>query len=131
MDLRSALLALFATPDRGWLALLVGILLIVRELVRPGSIWPGLTGAVLAITAVVQLGTRGLPLVVSAVALTVAAGFVRPWYVPGAGAALVAMHAGRAWFVSWPAAIAGAPVVLLAAWLLRIAVRARANKMAA
>lgn len=141
MNIRSSLLALLGSPDRAWLGLMVGLILIGRELTGPGRIIPGILGAVVALTSVWSLSgygfsAVGILLLAAAVALIVLQGLRRLWFVPGiAGAALVAVAARMLlrspWSISWLAAAAGSVVALFAAWLWYIAVRARRNKLSA
>jgi hypothetical protein len=42
---RESILASLADPNRAWIVILVGIVLIYRELVKPGRVLPGMFGA--------------------------------------------------------------------------------------
>jgi membrane-bound serine protease (ClpP class) len=139
MDLRASLLSLVGTPDRAWFALLVGVLLITRELTAPGRVLPGILGGVAVIAAVnaltdYRLTLQGLAMVASGVVLAILQGFRRWRYLPGAAA--IGTIAGGArllvappWQISWLAAAAGAVVTGICAALFHIAVRARRSKL--
>jgi membrane-bound ClpP family serine protease len=141
VNFRNYLLSLIDSPDRAWLGLLLGLVLIGRELAGPGRVLPGVLGAVVALTSVWAMSSyhftpAGVLLVGLAVALIVVQGFRRLWFVPGvAGAALMAAGArtllSAPWSISWPAALCGSAVAALAACLWFVAVRARRNKLSA
>lgn len=139
MDLRAFSLSFVASPDRAWFTLLVGMLLICRELTAPGRVLPGILGGVAVLTAATaltdyRLTVHGLAMLTGGVALVILQGFRKWQYVPGAAAA-GAMAGGARLLVaapgqiSWPAAIAGAAVTALCAVLFRIAVRAHRSKV--
>lgn len=141
MNIRASLLSLLDSPDRAWLGLMLGLVLIGRELAGPGRIVPGVLGAVVFFTAAWSLSPYGFAVAGSvilafALALILLQGFRRFWFVPGiAGAVLVAVGArmllAPPWAISWPAACFGSAVALIAAWLWHLAVRARRSKLSA
>lgn len=138
MDLRTTLLSLAATPDRAWLVLLTGILLVTREFAAPGRILPGVLGAIAIFTAgnalrEYQLSPAGLTAVAAAFALTTLQAFRRWMWLPGAAAAGFLAAGARGltsppWQISWPVAITGVPVILILTVLGRWAVRGYRNK---
>jgi membrane-bound ClpP family serine protease len=139
MDIRALLLSFVGTPDRAWFTLLVGILLVTRELTVPGRVIPGILGGVAVLASVnaltqYRLTLHGLIMIAAAIGLVIVQGFRRWQYVPGAAA--VGMMAGGArllvaspWQISWLAAAAGGVVTAVCAVLFRIAVRARRAKL--
>ena len=141
MNLRNTLLSLLSSPDRAWLGLMVGLVLIGRELTGPGRIVPGVLGAVVALTSIWMMSSyrfapAGVVLVVVAIALIVIQGFRRSWFVPGlTGTVLIAAGArmllAPPWRISWPAALCGSAVAGIAACLWYVAVRARRRKLSA
>lgn len=139
MPLRNFLLSLAATPDRAWLLLLAGLLLLSREFVRPGRVVPGVLGGVAVVVSVHSLASSklsvpGLTLVgVAALLLVVQFRFSSNWW-PGLASALLAAAGARLlvlppWSISIPAAMAAVPAVFLLSFLLRGAAKARANKV--
>ena len=138
MSLRSALLSLVATPDRAWLTLLAGVLLIARELAAPGRIFPGILGAVGVFTAasalseyrIAHLGGAALFFSLILIALQ---SLRRLFWLPAIGAACLMAAGARTlilppWQISWQAAAAGVPVAILMCVLGRTAVRGYRNK---
>jgi membrane-bound serine protease (ClpP class) len=139
MDFRGLLLSFVATPDRAWFTLLVGVLLVTRELAAPGRVIPGILGGVAVVAAVhgltgYRLTVQGLGMIGAAIGLVVFQGFRRCQYVPGAAAAGLMAGGARLlvaspWQISWPAAAAGAVVTAICAALFRTAMRARRAKL--
>jgi membrane-bound serine protease (ClpP class) len=139
MEIRNSLLALVATPDRAVLTLMLGMLLVYRELARPGRVLPGVAGAVAVITAIwgilnFRILPFGLMLAVIGCVLILVQGF-RGWYgIPGSvGAGLLTAGTHLAivapWRVSLPVALCMLPFSGITIFLLRTAVRARRNKV--
>jgi membrane-bound serine protease (ClpP class) len=138
MDLRASLLSLVGTPDRAWFTLLVGVLLVTRELSAPGRVLPGILGGVAVLTAAnalteYRLTLQGITMLGAGIGLVVLQGFRRWQYVPGAAAAGAIAGGARLllappWQISWRAAAAGAVVAAICAALFRVAVRARRRK---
>jgi membrane-bound serine protease (ClpP class) len=139
MEIRNSLLALVATPDRAVLSLLMGLLLVYRELARPGRVIPGVAGAIAVITAFWGLSAyrivpAGLVLAICGVVLLVIQGF-RGWHgIPGAlGAGLLTAGTRLAVAapsqVSIPVALCMLPFSGITIFLLRTAVRARRTKV--
>ena len=141
MNLRNTLLSLIDSPDRAWLGLMVGLVLIGRELAGPGRIVPGVLGAVVGVTSIWMMSSyrfsaAGVLLVGAAISLIVLQGFRRLWFVPGlAGATLIAAGArmllAPPWSISWPSALCGSVVAGIAACVWYVAVRARRTKLSA
>lgn len=138
MNLRSSFLLLVATPDRAWLVLLAGALLIARECTGPGRILPGLIGGIAVLTAgnaLLEFGFTATGLLLLAVAMLL--GWLEAvrgrYHIPMMAAAVCTVFAARLlvappWQISWAAAAAGAPVMAILAWLASVGVRARRNK---
>jgi hypothetical protein len=124
------LLRFVATPDRAWLVLLAGSLLIARECVAPGRVLPGILGGILILTAGYHLPSALPGLVVAAVCLVLQARH-RALYLPSFAAAIAAIVGARQAGVGWPAALGSAPVVAIFAVLIRIGVAAHNRKVAA
>lgn len=138
-DIRASLLLLVATPDRAFLTLLIGTLLVYRELIRPGRVLPGVLGGVMILTALhamsgYRITAQGAILLASGLALVVVQGFHRWFWIPGLlgtlllllGSHLVFIPAHR---ISWRAAVTVVPFSGITVFLLRTAVRARRNKV--
>ena len=140
MTVRSTILANLSEPNRAYVVLLGGMLLIFREFVRPGRVLPGVFGAVFAGSAIYGLAQspwtwHGIVLVASALVLL--AGQIRRESNLLAAVAAVAFAAGS-WLVVPPprrismiTAALGVPFLLLTAYLVRAAVRARRAKLSA
>jgi membrane-bound serine protease (ClpP class) len=136
LGIRSAILATLAEPNYAYLVLIGGTLLVYREVLFPGRVLPGVTGAVMVTTAVHGLAQspwnwRGGSLLVASLILlgmhirrqskwtsVVAAGL----FVLGS-AHLIQPHG-----IHPAVALLGFPVLLLLAYSLRIASRARVGK---
>jgi membrane-bound serine protease (ClpP class) len=139
MHLRESLLSLVATPERAWFTLLVGVVLICRELTAPGRILPGILGGVVFLTAAnaiaeYRLTLQGFGLFAAGVSLIVLQALRKWHYAPGA-AAVGSMAAGTRLLLappgqlSWRAAVATAAVTLICTFLFRIAIQARRSKV--
>ena len=141
MNIRASLLGLLGSPDRAWLGLMVGFVLIGRELTGPGRIIPGVLGAVTVLTSAwmlseFRIAVPGLLILLVAVGLILLQGFRRWWFLPGIAGALLVPFGARnllapPWSISWPAAAVGFVIALIAAWLWYVAVRARRSKLSA
>ena len=127
MNLRAALLAFVATPDRAWLMLLAGSLLIARECVAPGRIVPGMLGGIMLLTAGLHLPQAIPGVMVCAVCLAIQARH-RAWHLPSIVAAVSAIVAARQARAGWPAALASVLVITILTVLIRIAVLAHKRK---
>lgn len=140
MQLRNQILRIVATPDRAWLTILGGILLLCREFVAPGRVIPGVLGGAGVILGAValteyRLNAQGLSLLLLSIALLALIWRWRPWYFPaliaaGAGASGARILVLPPWKISASVALATMPALLLVGYLLSVAVRARMNKMA-
>jgi len=143
MPVHTSLLQLVATPDRAWLMLLAGSLLLSREFIAPGRVLPGVLGGVAMVLAVhalltggYRLNSAGAGMLGGALMLLVLqARWPRPWCWVGTGAASVLAAAGARWLVaaSWQispgVALATIPDAALLGFLANTAVRAYANKV--
>jgi hypothetical protein len=130
MDLRSTLLRFVASPDRAWLVLLGGTLLIARECVAPGRVVPGLLGGIMFVTAGYHLPSA-LPGLVATVALLYLQARYEARYLPSMVAAVVATATARQAGAGWPAALASVPVIAVLAYLIRIGMLAHKKKVSA
>lgn len=119
-----------ATPDRTWLTLLAGALLIARECVAPGRVLPGLTGGVLFVLALWNLGSAPGPRAgVAAVAVLLWLQTRYGWrYTPTALAAGLGVVTARHTGAAWPASLASLPAIAILGVLIRIAALGRAKK---
>ena len=140
MTVRSTLLANLSEPNRAYIVLLGGMLLVFREFVRPGWVLPGVFGAVFAGTAIYGLAQSpwtwyGVVLVLAALVLL--AGQIRRESNLLAAVAALSFAAGSWLLVPLPrrismgAAALGVPFLLLTVYLVRAASRARRAKRSA
>jgi membrane-bound serine protease (ClpP class) len=127
----------FHSPDLAFAAIIIGFFLGYWELIRPGSVLPGVTGAVLIMLGIASLAGRvqkaGLLLCLAGVALGVVDAHLRLRGVLAlAGGAILAIGARQlsapaiGWATAW---ILSIPFVWVTNWLLTIALQARANKL--
>lgn len=140
MTIRSTILANLADPNRAYIVLLGGMLLVFREFLRPGRVLPGVFGAVFVCAAIYALSRApwtpaGVVLISAGVALVLLQ--ARRESNVLAGAASLAFAAGSWLLVAGPAAMSlpvallGIPFTLLSVYLVRGAARARRAKRAA
>ena len=137
MTIRNTILANLSDPNRAYVILLGGMLLVFREFLHPGRVLPGLVGALCASGAVYGLSQAGctwygLSLIVLAIGL-VGAQFRSESNLLAALSAVV--FPVGSWLlvtpprqISWPAALLGLPFILVANYLVRAAGRARRSK---
>lgn len=102
MQLKQRVLALLADPTVAYLLLLAGLLGLYLELSHPGTLLPGVTGAICLLIAlgsfqVLPINTTGIALLVLGIALLVAELFIPSFGVIGAGG-LVAFVLGSLLF---------------------------------
>lgn len=128
MELREILLRIVASPDRAWLALLAGLLLIARECTAPGLILPGLLGGVLSCVALWHLPAAVPGLLICGILLILQARH-RFWFIPGALAASALLIAARRSGTGWTAAFGSVIVIGILTVLIRIGMLARRNKV--
>lgn len=127
MDLRSSLLSAVASPDRAWLTLLAGSMLIARECTAPGRVVPGLVGGILLITAAYHLPAAIPGLVGTAVLLYLQAR--RPAkFIPAIAAAALATWTARRTGASWLVASLSVVAVGVLAALIHIGMLAHRRK---
>src|SRR5688572_28801263 len=91
---RYTVLSALASPDRAWIVLLAGIVMIYREFMAPGRVLPGVFGGVAICVGGYALGQHPLRLeaigmIAVGVALIVLQGFGRWYWVPTLVAAAV------------------------------------------
>jgi len=138
--MRHWLLNLVATPDRAWLTLLAGILLLCREFIAPGRVIPGVLGGIGVVLSFQALSgyhvdSTGIALLLGAVAALLLQSYRRLVFIPAAAAAILAALGARwliapPWRISPAVAMCSVPAVALLGFLLHTAVRARRNKKA-
>jgi hypothetical protein len=130
MNLRQALLGFVASPDRAWLTLLGGALLIARECVAPGRVIPGLLGGVMLITAGYYL-PGAVPGLIGVAALLYLHARRTYFGLPAAAAGALAVFTARRAGTGWPAALLSVGVVAIVAFLIRIGTLAHRRKVSA
>jgi membrane-bound serine protease (ClpP class) len=134
---RAAILASLADPNRAWIAILVGIVLIYRELLRPGGVLPGMFGALAVCAGGYSLfqhswSAPAALMMAAGIALLLLQGFWLLYWLPTVAAAIlitVGAHRLTDPAISWAPAAAAVPLSGATAFLLRTAVRARRNKV--
>jgi membrane-bound serine protease (ClpP class) len=134
--LRNTILSSLAHPDHAWIVLLVGIIMIYREFVRPGRVLPGVFGGVAACVAIYSLFRHPIHadaagMVLGAAALVVVQGLRRWYWLPSVAAAvLMTMGAQRLTEppISALPAAASIPLCLVSGFLLHTALAARRRK---
>lgn len=132
---------MFPNPNVAYAVTVAGVAIGCLELLRPGMIVPGVTGAVLAMLGVASLAAqpitaRGVALIALGVLL---AALDAKYRLRGAGTAAGAMVLvlGARWLVAdgeakirWTvAAGVSIPFLVVTWWLMEKAFRARANKL--
>jgi membrane-bound serine protease (ClpP class) len=131
------LLRALNNPDRAWLVLFVGLVLIYRELTAPGRVLPGMFGALAVIASVYSLfrhpwSGQALSMILAGIVLVVAQAFGRWFWLPGIlGTLLITVGAHRLTFppISLFSAIWAIPMCGISIFLLRTAVLARRKKV--
>lgn len=137
--MRTTLLQIVSTPDRAWLTLLAGSMLLAREFTAPGGVLPGVLGGLALVLAAFGLSSWPVS-VAGATVLTAAAGTLAIqawWRTPYAGmisAAVLGTAAARLLVeypnqISFLTALLTAPAAAVLAWLLWVARRAYINKV--
>jgi membrane-bound serine protease (ClpP class) len=127
----------FQSPDLAFAAIVIGLFLAYWELIRPGSVVPGVAGAVLTMLGAASFAGRiqkaGLLLCLLGIALAVVDAHLRLRGVLAlAGGAILAIGArglsapAISWVTAW---VLSVPFVWITNWLLTIALQARANKL--
>ena len=133
---RISILNALADPNRAWIVLLVGLLMVYRELVAPGRVLPGVFGAVAITTATYSLAqhelrTGAAMMIVAGIACLVVQGFRHWFWLPTATAAVLitwGAHKLTARPISLPVAAGSIPLCAVSGFLLRTAVIARRKK---
>lgn len=127
----------FQSPDLAYAAMILGFLLGYWELIRPGTVLPGVAGAVLVMLGVASFAGRvqklGLLLcLLSLLLVLVDAHFRLRGMLALAGGAILAVGARElsapaiGWLTAWTLSI---PFLWITNWLLTIALQAKANKL--
>ena len=133
---RHTILSALASPDRAWIVILAGVVMIYREFMAPGRVLPGVFGAVAVTVGVYALSQHrwhmeAVGLILAGVALVVVQG-VRRWYwLPSVlAAALVGMGARLLTDppISFAPAAAAVPLTIVSGILLYTALAARRRK---
>jgi membrane-bound serine protease (ClpP class) len=133
---RDAILSALASPDRAWIVLLAGIVMIYREFMAPGRVLPGIAGGIAVCVgsyALFQHPWRmdALSAMLAGVALVILQGFRRWYWLPSAlAAALITIGARRLTepAISFGPAAAAIPLSLISGFLLHTALAARRRK---
>jgi membrane-bound serine protease (ClpP class) len=123
MGLVEQLLHLIADPNIAYILLSIGTLGLVIELYNPGSLFPGVTGAICLLLGFAALGTlpvgwAGVGLLVLAVALLLAELHAPGFGVFGVGALIAFLMGSLLLFVPITPPSAAAPVVRVSPWLI-------------
>ena len=133
---RETILAALASPDRAWIVVLAGVVMIYREFMAPGRVLPGVFGGVAVCVGGYALGRHPLrpeavAMIAAGVALIVLQGFGRRYWLPSAAAAALvtigARHLTTPQIGLVPAA-AAIPLSLASGFLLHTALAARRRK---
>jgi membrane-bound serine protease (ClpP class) len=134
---RESILASLADPNRAWIVILVGIVLIYRELVKPGRVLPGMFGALGICAGGYSLfqhpwNPLAAGMIGAGIALMIIQGFWLLHWIPAIAAAIL-ITVGAHWLtdppISWAPAAAAVPLSGITAFFLRTAIRARRNKV--
>jgi membrane-bound serine protease (ClpP class) len=134
---RESILASLADPNRAWIVILVGIVLIYRELAKPGRVLPGMFGALGVCAGGYSLfqhpwSPLGAAMIALGVALIIVQGFWVLYWIPTVAAAIlitVGAHRLSNPPILWAPAAAAIPLSGITAFFLRTAIRARRNKV--
>jgi membrane-bound serine protease (ClpP class) len=134
---RASILASLADPNRAWIAILVGVVLIYRELIKPGRVLPGMFGALAVCAGGYSLlqhpwSPIAAVMIFAGIALLVIQGFWLLYWMPTVAAAILITMGAHGLTdppIAWAPAAAAIPLSAATAFLLRIAVRARRNKV--
>ena len=133
---RDTILSALASPDRAWIVLLAGVVMIYREFMAPGRVLPGVFGAVAVSVGLYALlqhrwHAEALALMLAGVVLIIVQGFRRWYWVPSLlAAALMAIGARRLTVppISLAPAAAAIPLSIVSGVLLYTALSARRRK---
>lgn len=134
--MRHAILTALSSPDRAWIVILAGIVMIYREFVAPGRVLPGIFGAVAICVAGYALFQHhwhiyALAHIVLAALLIVLQGLRRWYWLPSIAAAALmtmgALHLTDPPISLFPS-LASIPLALASGFLLHTALEARRRK---
>lgn len=136
MDRESILTALH-DPTRAWIVILIGLVLIYRELMAPGRVLPGVFGAVAVCVGVYSLFRHpwhgeALGMITGGVAVLLLQVFRKWLWLPLiSGSALITagVHSLTEPRIGLLPAVAAVPLSVITVILLRTAVLARRNKV--
>ena len=141
-DWRTRLLAVIANPNLAYLLMLIGIYGIIFELISPGSLYPGVIGAISLLLALfalnlLPLNFAGIGLVLLGIALMTAEAFAPSFGVLGIGGAAAFALGSILMFEEAPGFELSLPLVATAtgaslgllALVLAVAVRAQRRRV--
>jgi membrane-bound serine protease (ClpP class) len=133
---RYTIMSALADPDRAWILILAGVVMIYREFMAPGHVLPGIFGAVAVCVGGYALfqhpwhGEAGA-LIAVGIGLVILQGFRRWHWAPSAAAAVFLTIGARR--LTDPAigilpAAAAIPLAMVSGYLLHTALSARRRK---
>ncbi|MCW5725067.1 MAG: nodulation protein NfeD [Maricaulaceae bacterium] len=143
-DWRTRLLGVITNPNVAMILMMIGIYGLIFEFMNPGSLYPGVIGAICLLVglyalAVLPIAYAGAALMILGVALMVAEGFAPSFGILGIGgaaafifgAAILIEPGTPGYAISWPL-IAGTAATTLAFSLIvvRLAIRSHRRKVA-
>jgi membrane-bound serine protease (ClpP class) len=134
---RDSILAALHDPTRAWFVILLGLVLIYRELAAPGRVLPGVFGGVAACVGVYALFRHpchpaALAMILAGIGLLMIQGFRKWFWIPlvsGAVLITVGVHTLTEPHIGLFPAFAAVPLSGITVFLLRTAVLARRNKV--
>ena len=134
---RNSLMRMLDDPNRAWLVLLVGLVLIYRECLAPGRVLPGVLGGVTVCASIYALfqhpwNREALFLILAGIALVVVQAFRRNFWIPGilgTFAILAGVHRLTNPPIGLLAAGLSIPLSGITIFLLKTALLARRNKV--
>jgi membrane-bound serine protease (ClpP class) len=134
---RDSILAALQHPTRAWFVILLGLILIYRELAAPGKVLPGVFGGVAACVGVYALfrhpwHLEALAMILGGIALLIIQGFRKWFWIPlvsGAILITVGVHTLTEPHIGLFPAFAAVPLSGITVFLLRTAILARRNKV--
>jgi membrane-bound serine protease (ClpP class) len=124
-------------PNRAWIVLLIGLVLVYRECSAPGRVLPGVFGAVAVCAAIYSLfqhpwDSRALLAIIAAIGLMLVQVFGRYFWLPGiVSAVLLTFGVHRLTYPPIRLLLASLSIPLsgITIFLLRTALLARRNKV--
>lgn len=134
---RHPILAMLDDPNRAWLVLVAGLILVYRECVAPGRVLPGVLGGVAIVLAIDALlrnpwsGSALAAILAGTALILVHAYFRHSWIALLAAAFLITagVHSLTTPRIGLLPALAAIPLSGITGFLLRTAILARRNKV--